>query len=258
MKKSMIVEITGIPGVGKSTLFAKASERIQNRVILFSEDMVLKRFNAHLLMNPLLKRLIADLVLFATFLRHRDKYKEFLFIAAKTALSVKESLPFRLNIIRNLILKFGRYEFIRKTYQDQIIICDEGVSHIPFNLIDYSGRKRLDVEDVLRRLSSVLGKINVILLERDAHEVQQSLKQRGHKRVSKNSAYSLEQFVKYNHLLVQNYKSAPEDIFRSRSHILLSSDGERNVETFISALKKCVAMEAHYCRDLEISLGRQR
>lgn len=234
----MIIEITGEPGVGKTTLLQKIYDKIECKPILFSDDLVLKHFKLNFIVPVFFRRILTDILLFLIFLPHFRKYKAFLLYFLKRSKDINECKRFKINILRNIILKFGRFEFIVKHFDQKIVLMDEGISHIPFNLIDYTGKRNIDLESIFAPLITVLSKVKVIVLYQKLINIGHRLTHRGHKRIKQGKNYSFEQFLYMNSQLVEAYRVMPVGIFLDKS--VLELDGEDNYENIIHFFEKVI------------------
>ena len=85
-----------------------------------------------------------------------------------------------MNIFRNAVSKFGIFVDLKKNYIDseQIMIVDEGISHLPFLF------QNTETHLVLELLRSELSDIEVIFLPNPGSStIKERLKSRGHKRL---------------------------------------------------------------------------
>ncbi|MCF6158844.1 MAG: hypothetical protein E3K32_09790 [wastewater metagenome] len=234
----MIIEITGEPGVGKTTVLREIYDKIKSKPILFSDDLVLKHFKLNFIAPVFLRRILTDILLFLMFLPHFKKYKALLFSTIKGLKDTNESKRFKMNILRNTILKFGRFEFISKYFTQKIVLVDEGISHIPFNLIDYTGRRNIDPESIFTPLATVVSQIKVIILHQKLINISHRLARRGHKRIKQGKDYSLEQFLHRNSQLVEAYRGMPAGIFLSKN--MLELDDKIDYESIIHFFERTI------------------
>ncbi|WP_418103785.1 hypothetical protein [Vibrio harveyi] len=90
-------------------------------------------------------------------------------------------------------LKIGRFHFLNALFSDKTIVIDEGVSHLPFNLM-------LTEENDIKTMLSFFPKsfyfVEVWLFKEKEHVLLWRLRNRGHKKVLKDS--DMIPFVKNN------------------------------------------------------------
>lgn len=161
----MIIEITGVPGSGKSTLYNKVIDSnfenikfIQNNFNIWSELFLFFFF---------------FFKIFQTY-----KYFSLLVFIFKT----NNSLFHKVNILRNIIKKISKY-FLYKNKKG-IYVFDEGISHIPFNLFVDNSSSLLNRDELIKQVS-FLPKIDILfMINVDKKLTISRLKNRGHKRMN--------------------------------------------------------------------------
>jgi hypothetical protein len=144
----------------------------------------------------------------------------------------RERILIKINTLRNIILKLGRFQFIEKNFIQEVVLVDEGISHIPFMLTDYSGKREIDIDLLLEPLSAQVSKVKVIILDHEGIDVKRRLHVRGHKRMKKRkSANFLNQFVHLNDQVIEAYRSLKEMRFLEKR--LLKVGAENDEEKFM-------------------------
>lgn len=232
----MIVEITGAPGSGKTTLLHKIGNKNDINIVLFSDDLVLKRFKLDFITPNIIRRILSDTVLLLIFLRHFNNHKTFMRRTVSLLLNNREQVLTKLNVLRNIILKLGRFYFIEKNFVHEVVLVDEGISHIPFTLIDYSGKTKTDINLILEPLSALMSRVKVIIFDLGSIDIKRRLHIRGHKRIQNNKKTTsfLNKFAHLNNQVVESYKSLQTMKFLDKR--LLRVGTENDEEQFMNIL----------------------
>ena len=223
----MIFEITGVPGAGKTTLLRKVTKKNDNNILLFSDDLVLKHFKLDFIELNLLRRMLSDFILLVIFFRHFNNYRTFMTHVISLLMNNSERILIKINVLRNIFLKLGRFHFIEKNFVQEVVLVDEGISHIPFNLIDYSGKRGIDIELLLEHLSAQVSKVKVVIIDHESIDVKRRLNIRGHKRMKKRkSANFLNQFAHLNNQVIEAYKSLQKMRFLEKRLLKVGADND--------------------------------
>ena len=179
----MIVELTGIPGAGKSTVLESLKLLQENPLFVFDiQDYIMRKS-----FLPLGGKVGYDLLL----LRHVFLLKSEDMRVLKYAFSYikrsMNSLLHKMNILRNILKKLIIYRYIKD--RDEVFFIDEGISHIPFNIFVDVGDvlNHEEVKDFLKLLPSVDAVLTIdapdeLLLERVIERGRE-----GHRRIDFNS-----------------------------------------------------------------------
>ena len=132
----MIVELTGIPGAGKSTVLEslKALEKNPHFVFNIRDYIMGKSF------LPLRGKVGYDLVLLGHIYILGSEEWQVLKYAFSYVKRSSNSFFHKMNILRNILKKLIIHRYIED--RDEVFFIDEGISHIPFNIF-------VDVGDVL-------------------------------------------------------------------------------------------------------------
>ena len=136
----MIIELTGIPGAGKSTVLNSLQNWQETKAFVFD----IQGYILNNLMLPLKGKIGYELVLLTHIflLKQRDWH-----LFQRVFLLVKGSgntFFHKINILRNTLKKLIIYNFIKD--RDEIFLIDEGVTHIPFTVFVDVNRKINETE----------------------------------------------------------------------------------------------------------------
>jgi len=121
----MVIELTGAPGSGKTTLAAELEKTSRDIVVDIKSYLVNKyrmprnsaSFNAFLLSN---------------FYRLDDRERLILKEASRLAVKMKYSTLQKINTIRKIYRKITLYSILKQ--QEKTFVIDEGIWHIPLNI----------------------------------------------------------------------------------------------------------------------------
>ena len=240
----MMVEVTGSPRAGKSTILKECCRQLGPEVILFSDDVVLEHYGLNFSSNPFFRRFLKDVLLLSISLSRLNKYKSFIVYVASTLRRTREPRFIKINQFRNVLLKIARFEFISKHLNHRTVIIDEGLSHIPFNLIDYADdgyplRARDSLHCTLKMIEVPLKSIHVIVIVCDRSDILFLLVKSGHKRINAHTPYTINQFCRFNHILSEQYADINGIYFYSKNVFQVGHDERSQMsERFTCLLKK--------------------
>jgi hypothetical protein len=199
--------------------------------VLFSDDLILDHYRLPVPANRYVSRFLKDAVLLATIAPRLNPYRPFLAYALKTIRTTREPEFIKINTFRNVVLKFARFDFIRKHLNRKTVIVDEGLSHIPFNLLNYADDGyAAQIGGYLHRtlspMKNLLKTIAVIVVVRKQTDVAAYLRNGGHRRIGSRTPYAIGRFLAYNHLLAEEYVHCSDDYFRSRTVFQAGTNGK--------------------------------
>jgi hypothetical protein len=176
-----IVEVTGIPCIGKSTYIRSNNFRTIDDLLNSSKIMRNAVYLYFLAKSNIL-----------TSISICDMYWLF-----KSSMKVKVSVLTKLNIFRNCLIKFSYYSYLRNSQEiSGNIVIDEGISHIPFLLQDQANYPQI-LEEFYCRFSKQLSCISVVCLNANVDTIER-LMSRGHKRIKSNTYDEVKKFNDMN------------------------------------------------------------
>jgi len=183
-----ITEITGAPGSGK-TFFIE--NNFPRRIVLLG-GMPLTYSTAKRVMYSVLLSIYA----LAT---GSINFRQTWWLMRKAA-TYDETLFSRMNALRNSLTKFGYYFY---SANNNSIVIDEGVSHIPFIL----GLSNMEVDCFIKLFFNHLKNKKIIFVQNPPVEIlNKRLIARGHKRI--RGVKDAEEFVGINIRIAEHYKKA--------------------------------------------------
>ncbi len=173
-----VIEITGVAGVGKSFIINRLVK--QNSNIILDKDII-KRYRLN------------DLKLFILFFKNKRALSNLINIVRVSSL-LKMSLFDRVNFIRNSIKKIGKDYFLRYRFrEDNIVLVDEGISHLYQNIIS---PEKEEYKDIIRILDKIIFALkpsySIIVVDAPSKTIIKRLRDRGHKRITPDK---IERFV---------------------------------------------------------------
>ena len=223
----MIIEFTGLPGVGKSKVISELSEQLKGRIVCDIPFYLFKIKNQNFL-----GIVVIDILLFLNLRKLGKNDFILVFKAIKKVINDSNSVFNKLNIIRNIIKSLITFRLIE--HDLEVFILDEGPIHSLLYL--FAENEEADVIYDYRIFYDLLPKANKLIVvdEKDSVIINR-IKSRGagsHRRMifkDKNilnfvrSSRSIIEFVKRNtknHLVFNNQSSAKINISIIKKEIL--------------------------------------
>lgn len=199
----MIYEVTGMPGVGKSTFLHRCEEQCPGEFVIFSDQALDGRLWLPFL-GGVLGKIINQLILLLYGLGGGKKAWRLLVYVVRALKELDESLFVKINILRNAILKIGRHRFIERRMSDENVMIDEGLVHLAFNISDYSDRKQdVDTVGLLELISAFTGNAVLVIYDPAVEEsIQDRLEAKQHKRVVRYTSEEKERFTNINRRVI--------------------------------------------------------
>ena len=229
--RQTIIEITGVPGVGKSTFSRQLLDAGDSGFVLFNDDLVIS-ISDRIPLGRSLSKLCQRCMLLMYLFRNLPDYQRLVFQSARVVAGMKYGFFDKLRLLGNIFLKLGRYEFTEKKIKADVVIFDEGVSHIPFNLIDY-GKFDQNFEWFFTAGEVLLSRIDVVVLQAKDSVIKSRLVGRGHKRVKVDDEKALDWFMSTNQDVIGSVSASNK--FHSLS--VITDETEEDVRFFLSKIR---------------------
>lgn len=172
----MIVEFSGLPGSGKSTIYNELNKNISNVTFILNN-----KFN-----------IINEIYLFIFFLLNIFKTYKYIYLF-KIVVKSENSLFDKFNIIRNIIKKISKFLIYKN--QKGVFVFDEGISHIVFNLFVDSSSRDINEKEIKKSFNILPLPDMLFMLSADKSLIIDRLKNRGHKRIKFDDNTKVENFI---------------------------------------------------------------
>jgi len=134
----MIVEFTGIPCSGKSTIYSVVKENMKNEYfenVFDAKEYMLKKMFFYIPQNKVMNIIITDLALSYIFLSLDKDQKKYAFRMLPKIFTLQAGIFNKLNLIRNVIKKISMYFYILRTAEKGVYVFDEGLIHCLQNVL---------------------------------------------------------------------------------------------------------------------------
>jgi thymidylate kinase len=132
----IIVELTGIPGAGKTTLATTLVTALENQglEVLDPETLILTNYKIPKVGNKAPRTILVDLLLskWAMSAMQDSEIRQMMFLGIQKIWTSPNSKLISLNLIRNFVKKIGIDYFIRQYKRPgskRVVIWDEGIIH---------------------------------------------------------------------------------------------------------------------------------
>ena len=187
----MIIEFTGIPGAGKSTIIRLISEKIANTNLVIDIENYIKK----LFFIRFPGTIGYDITLLFNFYRLKNIDYVLMLKSIKQLQVNKNSLKHKINIFRNIFKKLVINRILLS--KNECFIVDEGISHIPISLfVDIDTEINISKTEAFYKYLPQLNK--VILVDVDHKSlVERVIKrgERGHARIDFSNKKNIESFM---------------------------------------------------------------
>mgnify|MGYP000745730965 CR=1 FL=1 len=195
----MIIEFTGIPGAGKSTIIHKVFQKITNPCIVVDIEGYIK----NLFFISLPGTIGYDIMLLFNF--YRLKYTDYILMlkSIKQLQENKNALEHKINIFRNIFKKLVINRILLS--KNKCFIVDEGISHIPISLfVDIYTQINMSKAEAFYKY---LPPVNKVLLVDADHKrlVERVIKrgEKGHARIDFSIKKNIELFMLQSRTVIE-------------------------------------------------------
>lgn len=234
-KMGNIVEITGVPGVGKTTLANALAKLCNDDWCVYSDEIILRRLGAAEIPD-ILARAISDLILFIYCLRAGGSGISLLIYAAQTLLRQGMPIGLKFRVFGNMMRKLGRTQYIQTRMSGLNVILDEGIGHIPFNLQSYDSDAMNDcVAGVYGMAKTLICKNVLVVLDESGVDECDRLLKRGHDRTHGKPLKWVERFCSINRDVIYRIREEAKGFYKEVRVVRINNMTLRDV-----ASKVCV------------------
>ena len=202
----MIVEFTGIPCSGKSTIYSLVKESIDNRSlknIYDAKEYVLQKMFLRIPQNKAINIILTDLTSLYIFLSLDRDQKRYAFKMLPKIFTLQTGIFNKLNLIRNVIKKIAVYFYILRAAEKRVYIFDEGLIHCFQNVLvgDSLGVNAMNLQDLL----SGIPLPDIIIAISVEHDIAlERISKRGHRRIEITSEDSKKNFLNNAQTVIDN------------------------------------------------------
>ena len=182
----MIIEFTGLPGCGKTTIISEIKRIAKNekRSILFAKEEILRNcrigFFRH---SRMLARLALDVILLFVFVANYAKYKDIFQQARYYVNASRQSFFQQLNLLRNILKKISMHHYCQRIHSSGNILIDEGICHTAFNIFVDSSSKSVPDHKIDSFLNIIPWPNVLVIVEASDDVIRERLLERGHRRI---------------------------------------------------------------------------
>jgi dephospho-CoA kinase len=194
----MIIELTGIPGSGKSTILKKLEHELKDNIYIFDIKKYILGFSAN--------TFVFDIVLLLNFFRLKNSDWNSLKKIFEIVKASGNSFFHKINILRNSYKKFVIYRMINK--RNKIFFIDEGVSHIPFTVfVDIS--KDINSNEIKKFLNMIPSTDKILMIDAPEDMLLQRVIKRGstgHRRINFSQKEDIVRFMQQSREVLEIIK----------------------------------------------------
>ncbi|TCK18106.1 hypothetical protein DFR30_1365 [Thiogranum longum] len=182
-----IIEITGIPGVGKTTLVNELSGLCGENCCIYNDAMILP-WSDSLYSSELLTRFVCDALLVFYGFRSGWMGLALMKYTGRVLFNRKMSIWFKLRVFGNIVRKLGRIQYCKENLGNLRVFIDEGLGHVPFNLQDYHENADITcISEYYKYAKKFTADSRLIVLDDEGVDVFERLLDRGHARTYNRS-----------------------------------------------------------------------
>jgi broad-specificity NMP kinase len=198
----MIIEVSGIPGVGKSSVIEKLIEENESSNVIFDvKEYILK--NCFFTFKNVF---FYDLILFLSFFLL--KWKDVIVIYYSCIFIIKDdnSIFNKFNILRNIIKKMIIHRYAIS--KDKIFFIDEGITHILFNLF-VGNTKKYSEDVIISFLLRLPSPDKILIIDAPDDIIKKRIKDRGesgHNRIDFTKVDRFENFMNQSRKVIEIIK----------------------------------------------------
>jgi len=229
----MIIELTGIPGVGKTAVFneLRILSKSNTRYIFPLKEKILKQYNLSVVANGIIGIVVYEVILYITVIKKIKQYRTLLKLCIRKTKESSNSIFNKVNILRNIFKKIGIFTIIRDDKENNVYFIDEGLIHIPFNIF-VDGSKKVYTPEEYNDIFELINKPDVVIIfDADDAILRDRVISRGdksHRRIVFNDTSKFDQFLNQSRAVVEwlkiNLKEKTEVININNDGIVSISD----------------------------------
>jgi len=195
----MVIEFTGIPGAGKSTIINGVFEKIGKPYFIIDIEAYIK----NLFFIRLPGTIGYDIMLLFNFYRLKNTDFVLMLKSIKQLQENKNSIKHKINIFRNIFKKLVINRILLT--KNECFLVDEGISHIPISLfVDIDTEINISKAEAFYKY---LPQVDKVLLVDAEHEslVERVIKrgEKGHKRIDFSIKKNIELFMSKSRTVIE-------------------------------------------------------
>ncbi|PNX52938.1 MAG: hypothetical protein BV458_07030 [Thermoplasmata archaeon M9B2D] len=198
----MIIELTGIPGAGKSTVIEKLKNTLQSKELVFDlQAYVLERS-----VLPIRGKIAYELLLYRHILLLKPSDWKLLINLFSIVRISNNTLFHKINIVRNTLKKLIIYRYVKD--RKEVFLIDEGVTHIPFTAFVDVGKK-ISGEKVERFLRDIPPVDHLLIVDAPDDLLLERVVARGakgHRRINFASKEDIVEFMQQSRRVLEYIK----------------------------------------------------
>lgn len=204
----MIIELTGVPCVGKSSFLQKLQGSDQD-VVVADNTYVLRMTGLNWLPNFLRSVAVESILFFYLVIFRPLSFHQFKFIV-KHSFGPDASFLIKLRVLRRALVTFALISFAkRKSAKSSAVVIDEGIAHLLFRF-QQEGQDISAIWDFVRD-ALVKSESKVVVLDGRELNLKERLLSRGHRRVDGKDESAVDAFIALNHATLKRLLEVMED-----------------------------------------------